>query len=490
MSNNIKHNFKDNNDIVNNLNNKLANLSNSNNTFVNLSHLLLKKIVGYLDDMFQQMLFTMVCKKWYEERYKYLVLKVGLSNERDDLVHLKSFSTCVTTESHRFQLVVISEDDFGYYHDEYHLYYKTATDPSTILKPNTYSLMLNRYVDIDISLFKDVLENCANCRSISLAKYQKPLNSNSFPKNLEKLELIGYLLPLENGSLPNGLKILKFKYSYYLPMSASVFPTTLTELIFADGYQFELAVGGGDSKVLPQSLTKIKHCPVSWIKYLKYLPNLRYLSFDGYCRDGVLEPGSLPSTLTTLDFGESIFRLSGASIIPSSVRHLNLGGCIIDLALNVLPFDAHYDYLCALEFHAPILPNQLPPNIKELQLTRYNKPLVPGSLPVGIEVLKLPYIDSEKLLVGTIPNTVKKLSLFLYEQEQRFPIECIPNSIETLDLGKYNLDFDFKMIIDINNNDDHVDVISNSNNSFVNLSHLLLEKIVGNLDDMLDQSEN
>ncbi|EFA78971.1 hypothetical protein PPL_08439 [Heterostelium album PN500] len=72
---------------------------NKTNILVNLSHLLLSKIVNYLEDNIDRIVFTLVCKRWFEERDKYLYFNTDhiymINHQNNSKHHLNSYRSSI-----------------------------------------------------------------------------------------------------------------------------------------------------------------------------------------------------------------------------------------------------------------------------------------------------------------------------------------------------------------------------------------------------------
>ncbi|EFA77301.1 hypothetical protein PPL_12512 [Heterostelium album PN500] len=388
--------------------------SNNNNVFIKLSHLLLKKIISFLDDHIDRIRFTLVCRRWFQERLHYLVLAKYYSNGS-----LNSYINCCEKDNITKQLNLNIVENPNHFKNRLNY---TTTDTfmkESVISPIFSSVSLLEIKDFDISRMKSHLER-SNVRTVSLRRYNLELQPGSLPSNIDTLGLSDYSFPLQSNHLPLGLKKL---------------------LLY--NYEFDLI----DRTILPVTLTTIEYCPLSWIKHLKHLPYLESLVISVDFPVGFMEQGDFPNTLTKLDLSLSTFGTSNSLYIPSSIKHLTISSTY-DVESNVLPRDAHYDYLCISDFKSAILPGHLPANIKELVLFGYNQPLVPGSLPFGIETLRLPSLKSQYLCQGVIPASTKNLYIFENDQEHPVDIRSIPNSVETFSFPFYKSEIDFQRLPD------------------------------------------
>ncbi|EFA86072.1 hypothetical protein PPL_01309 [Heterostelium album PN500] len=386
--------------------------NNNSYKIVYLSHLLLNNITRYLDTL-NKIRFSFVCKRWYHERKSYLIFSADDDDDKGlgflKLVGLKSFKS------------IRMHYDFR------------------ILKNRTlYVVNSPRSNCITI----DQLER-SKVKKLVLSSSIQNLMPGSLPSDLTELTLSNYQFPLESGDLPSSLKYLSLD-DYSSSFSVGSLPPQLEQMHFKTALRnLELA----NDSVLPRTLTTIENCPFHWFKFLRNLPLLTTIISDCNIPFWYLEAGDLPQSLTRLDILFSTKFNPG--VIPSSIKHLFLYS--VDLSSEVLPRDAHFDYLGLCDTTSPILPGQLPPNIKEFDLLRYNKNLVSGSLPFGIVSLNLPSVDSKFLVEGVIPSSTKTLQLFNHKSKtyfDSFNILSIPISVEHLILGNDKVDIDLPNLPD------------------------------------------
>ncbi|EFA85876.1 hypothetical protein PPL_01108 [Heterostelium album PN500] len=165
-----------------------------------------------------------------------------------------------------------------------------------------------------------------------------------------------------------------------------------------------------DISVVPK-ITSIENCPYQWIKFFKHLPCLKSFSTEDPIPEDFLEPGDFPNSLTRLDLKNFDSKLK-PNVIPSTIKHLSLGYFDWELTSESIPKDAQFEHLCVCDTTSKILPDQLPPNIKSLELRKYNQLLEPGSIPFGIETLKLPSMNVEHIIKDVIPSSIKLLNCF------------------------------------------------------------------------------
>ncbi|EFA86073.1 hypothetical protein PPL_01310 [Heterostelium album PN500] len=422
--------------------------NNNSNSYkiVHLSHLLLNNITRYLDNV-DNIRFSFVCKRWYHERESYLFFTSGAD---DDLhfykeVQLKSFKAIKIHNNLKYKtLIIFNKNSHFNRHDKspYQITIDRFLEGSVTYNDIDQVHLKLSQGSMDISKFKDQLERLA-VKKLALPSRIQRFTHGSLPSNLKELRLFNYQFPLESGDLPSSLKFLSLD-DYSSSLSVGSLPPQLEHLHFTTNTnEIELA----NDSVLPRTLTTIENCPSQWFKFLRNLPSLTTLTSDCNIPFGYLEAGDLPQSLTRLELHKSTTKFK-PGVIPSSIKHLFLN--TLNLSSEVLPKDAHFDYLGFSDTTSPILPGQLPPNIKELEIFKYSKRLVPGSLPFGIVTLKFPCLDATFLIEGVIPSSTKTLQLFNYNtlQHTPFDIASIPNSVEHLILGTDEVDVDLPNLPD------------------------------------------
>ncbi|EFA83506.1 hypothetical protein PPL_02570 [Heterostelium album PN500] len=411
-------------------------IDNNNNSYkiVHLSHLLLNNITRYLDNV-DNIRFSFVCKRWYHERESYLFFTSDADVDYFNFykeVQLKSFKSIKIHNNLKYKTLFIfnKKSHFDRYdkspYNNNNRYIEFLEGSVTYNDIDQVHLKLSQG-SMDILKFKDQLERLA-------------VKKLALPPTIQRFTHVSLW---KSGDLPSSLKYLSLD-DYSSSLSVGSLPPQLEHLhIVTYRNVIELA----NDSVLPRTLTTIENCPSQWFKILRNLPLLTTLTSDCNIPFGYLEAGDLPQSLTRLELHKSTTKFK-PGVIPSSIKYLFLN--TLDLSSEVLPKDAHFDYLGFSDTTSPILPGQLPPNIIELEIFKYSKLLVPGSLPFGIVTLKFPCLDAKFLIEGVIPSSTKTLQLFNYNtlQHTPFDIASIPNSVEHLILGTDEVDVDLPNLPD------------------------------------------
>ncbi|EFA86053.1 hypothetical protein PPL_01289 [Heterostelium album PN500] len=411
-------------------------IDNNENIFVNLSHLLLKNIISFINDFEDIIRFTLVCKRWFQERNSYLVfLRDGVFV---DTHKLKSYHPIIQLK-HNEDLYLVSEAQ---------TVNQITPKKLTCVDFLEFRRLIVKIDGFDISNVRDQLEK-SKIKEIRLPYNVPRLSAGCLPENLENLTIDSYSYPLEEGDLPASLKVLSL-YQYNHPLINGSLPPKLEKLLITVFSKTPCL----QVNVFPTTLTSIENCPYQLIKFVKYLPCLESFECNSISiPDDFLEPGDFPDTLTSLSLRFYTSTLQ-PKVIPSSIKYLTLSCYIWDLTNNSIPNESHYKYICVSDISSDIQPNHLPPNIENLEILNYNKPLLPGSLPYGVTTLSLPKISPKHITEGVFPSSIKTLYLFTYEDsesnqsERRFNSKSIPNSVEALYLGHGYSEIDPTMLPD------------------------------------------
>ncbi|EFA77905.1 hypothetical protein PPL_08544 [Heterostelium album PN500] len=438
---------------------------------VNLSHLLLLKIVSYLEENIDKICVSLVCKRLFSERDKYLYfntdhLNVNISKEIDNLggrsksksnkeapvYYIKSL---FTMKSYRTSLLrslgqksnctliygkAIYETDYSvnpYKYPVENIYGITPNITKVeIAKPidnkylkEIYGMISNSNVStlIGISSLSYVLP--VNLTSITFnEKFNKALLAGQLPPNLKELIFEWNSIfnqPISAGVLPNTLEKLMFgSYSYFnKPFEPHVLPSSLTYLELGRSYTQTLQVGS-----LPPNLRVLIHCgSYSKISADESLDNLTALTlFYRYDSVGTLDLSDLPASLTSLDIESSLHLTSSLS---PSIRYLSIHNSKYDVD-EIFKDRSQYNFeiLSVDGYKQESLENL---KINELQLRFGKKGSIIREIPFGVETLEFG-IDDEHLVKKNrkgIPSSVKKIIFNSCPTINELDFK-IPNSVE------------------------------------------------------------
>ncbi|EFA78974.1 hypothetical protein PPL_08442 [Heterostelium album PN500] len=334
-----------------------------------------------------------------------------------------------------------------------------------------------------------------NLASITFTfEFNEELLAGFLPPKLEELKLESsprFNQQISAGVLPNTLKKLIFGEFYNQALEPHVLPSSLTYLELGSHYNHPLQVGSlppnlrvlihyGNSKissdgVLPQSLRTLTTSE-SWIPFIKSLNNLTTLTlFPNDDNLSTLDLSDLPGSLTSLDIGDSFDHL--ISSLSPSIRYLDIH--LTDYDIDEIFEDRsqyHFETLCVEGIKQESLDNL---KIKEFQLEFENSGSTFRDIPFGEETLNIGNGDKFKI---EIPSSVKKI-IFQYSSTFNEFIFQIPNTVEEVIYESHYLIF--------GQSDNHFSAAILSVHlllfMIVNLSHILLLKIVNYLEDNLDK---
>ncbi|EFA76680.1 hypothetical protein PPL_09430 [Heterostelium album PN500] len=317
--------------------------------YVNLPHLLLAKIISLIHENVDRIVFTLTCKRWFNERHKYLsfntdIIKEIITKKEIDDSFLNSYKSIYIDSINR--------------KNNYHLFASYGNSTDYYIELNKLPLIYN---SIRISLpqehsyFEEIyrlipLSNITTLKKCQTLRYRLPenLTSISFFQKFNE--------PLLPGYLPANLKILSFKYTIFnQPIKVGILPNILEKLILDRGFRQPLEPGvlptslkyltyhGIFFKVesLPPNLEVFKYygrsllkendvlpmtlhtltAPSSWLPAIKSLPNLKSLSLTfSHYDDETIDLGYLPSSLTQLEIEKGRY----ISTMPPSIKRLDL----------------------------------------------------------------------------------------------------------------------------------------------------------------------
>ncbi|EFA81424.1 CIGB-like protein [Heterostelium album PN500] len=447
------------------------NNNNSTHKLVNLPHILLSNIVNNLKDNIDKICFSLVCKRWFDDRNRYLLFDTDslYCIDKDiSRITLNSYRSLISEsldkKKQRTMLVTSGEIFLGIYD---HLLDLDSIESTDELDQNIEKLTLNRAILIrsePVKLFTKLYDLISKSNVTSIEDC--PTLKHRIPMNITSLVFDHYFNePLFKGCFPPNLKKLKFNHSFDQVIEVGVLPDTLESLemfklnqilepgvlptslkifriwnIAPDDYLKVRSLPSNleefihncsdvsiDPEVLPNSLITLQDVPLSWMKSIKYLENLRSLRL---CNNpGLLDLSDLPKSLTRLDIS---YPLKLKSALPTSIRHLSLANSVYDID-ELFPDRTlyHLEYLQLSIFKKESLDGL---DIKRLCLEYYYKGLAPvetetlRSIPFGVETLEI-WCDLQFNL-NPLPSSLKTLDV--YNMKSFTGPGIIPNSVNHL----------------------------------------------------------
>ncbi|EFA84948.1 hypothetical protein PPL_01941 [Heterostelium album PN500] len=452
------------------------NNDNQSNRLINLSHLLLSKIVSYLDDNVDRIVFSLVCKRLFNERQRYLSFNTNhikiINDNNNKYIPLNSYKSIIIDQINRktkCKVVVGDEIDINYY---------------------DYMISKDELVDIDrlrtLNIDKVVIgfehndENKGNIKNLyrlvsdlNISKLKKVQSFSALPMNITSLSFhCLFREDLEPGCLPPNLKTLKFDRQFYQAIKAGVLPNTLVKLNFNESFNQPLEPG-----VLPSSLKILKFKDSTFqqdIKVGTFPPQLEELEFSGHYL--TIEDGALPQTLRILEYAPTSW-LPQIKTLPN-LKTLSISYNSLDsqIDLSYLPTS-----LTRLEIFAPVTLVNLNPDdvasldglkIKELKLEMmgyYQSDTL--DIPFSIETLSVQY-KSRCIYDKELPSSEK----MIISKE----IDCVDNLQKQYDMTDDNVDrIVFNLVCKkwfnerhryLSFNTNHASIILKNNNNYIHLN--------------------
>ncbi|EFA84981.1 hypothetical protein PPL_01975 [Heterostelium album PN500] len=428
-----------------------CNIGNQSNRLVNLSHLLLSKIINYLNANVDRIVFSLVCKRWFNDRQRYLSFnthRVNITN--DKYMQLNSYKSIIIDQINiKTKCKVSIGDEFKLKYYDYLISKDELVDIDRLRtlnidkvaigfarlsneKNKEYIKNLYRLIsDLNISKLKNV-QSCSalpmNITSLSFLLFQEDLEPGCLPPNLKTLKFDrNFDRPIKAGVLPNTLVKLNFNESFNQLLEPGVLPSSLKILKFKDSaFKQDIKVGtftdhleelefsgyfssSIEDGALPQTLRILEYAPTSWLPQIKTLSNLKTLSisrFRPYSPDLIIDLSCLPTSLSRLEIFADITLINA---IPPKIRYLDVEKCDFD-------FDSIFKDRSLYQFdYLRLSPNQITTldglKIKELELIMKTSGSDTNNrldIPFGIETLSVPF-TSTFLHEMDLPSSVKKL---------------------------------------------------------------------------------
>ncbi|EFA75831.1 hypothetical protein PPL_10886 [Heterostelium album PN500] len=374
-------------------------MNNQTNKIVNLSHLILNKIISYIDDNIDIICFSLVCKRWFNDRDKYLIFKTKnihlFKLNSTDIQNHKHFN--LPSYHNIFMKSIQSKSDNSlfigsknYHHYDYHFddVRKINSIPSNVTIINT---AINFLFEGDMEyLYRLISES----QSVTTLKGCRTLKYG-LPKSIKSITFHNFNEPLVKGSLPNTLEVLDFGDSYFKQeILPGVLPDGLQELTLHK-YQYVI-----QPCVLPVSLRKL---------------SLHSSQFD--ILPGVLPVGLLKCILGSYNFGIK------PDVLPDGLLEFSLEGSdCYQYEIQPRVFPLSLEYLCFESYNPSDELAIPPPNREDLEYSA--KSLLPISWLQAISSLSnlqslfvyFPYHDRDDTTifnVNYLPSSLKSFGLIV-----------------------------------------------------------------------------
>ncbi|EFA81649.1 hypothetical protein PPL_05642 [Heterostelium album PN500] len=331
-------------------------------TFINLSHLLLSNIVKYLHSNHDKIIFSLVCRRWFYEKDKYLCLKNMKGYHRQNLnkqnYNLTSFNHQLSAIEYRKSKKYIfykddTQDDLDYIEiedqmkkiifqsrdDEY--LYLSQSFRDRLARSNIDTLEIHCVLKIKFDQFP------SNIKKMSIFRHYCSTDFKWLPESLESLTLLYHYKTIVS-PFTSTLRHLEFSETFAHQINISLLPPLLEVLICFKATFIATPSTDGSKQDLPSSLTRLS-------VHAKYLPLLRNLGalrdlklLFTYNEENQLRHGDLPSTITKLKFVEITGQLWSDALALPEIRHLEFINSNLTFGKNVF---SHLDRLESLIFN-------------------------------------------------------------------------------------------------------------------------------------------
>ncbi|EFA80696.1 hypothetical protein PPL_06280 [Heterostelium album PN500] len=393
------------------------NNNNKDNIFVNLPILLIGNIVNRITENIDKICFTFVCKRFFDCREKYLLFDPNTIILRYEYLYLNSFKSI-------YRDSLKSKDNCIFYLDitdtnfDYSL---TDFEKDKSINPNvsTVTLLCSEANSIHRSIHNSNVKNFRYCDTL-----RYPL-----PPTLKKLTF-GYYFneDLQRAALFEGIEKIKFGTTFAKSIVPGVLPLSLKKLTFGPIYSGTVLPGSLPpnleslkfpsapitANVLPQSIRALKYVPVSWMPFIKDLPNLEVLHFnDSEPENGEnqhrVDLSELPKSVTDLAFF-SEYHLTSA--LPTTIKKLAFQVKSTFGYEEMFPANVQY-HLDSMEVCTSVF--ELPSNVrvKRMEIVTFSLKLVAGQISDanGIESLDVSACSRYYFDEGFLPASVKELKI-------------------------------------------------------------------------------
>ncbi|EFA80620.1 hypothetical protein PPL_06559 [Heterostelium album PN500] len=451
---------------------------------VNLSHLLLLKIVNYLDNI-DKICFSLVSKSLFEERDKYLYFNTDHINilhqiEKEDeevvtnryyngIFKLKSYQSLIQRSLNQKSNCTLTYGTLAYKTD----YSIVIFGKDDIITPNITKVCLEEKKEdiFNLNHLKNLYRMITNSNVFSLKgisslpsalpmnltsikfgpEFDEPFLAGYLPPNLKKLKFdlnSSFDYPISAGILPNTLEKLAMNDYFNQRLEPNVLPESLTFLELGSEFTQTLQVGSlppnlrvlyhfGSSQisdgVLPKSLCTLVDAPFSWIPFIKTLNNLTTLSFNQTDIGNLtIDLSDLPVSLTNLDVGA---RCHLRSTLPPSIKHLKIHRAQYDID-EIFKDRSQYQLE---ELSVDALKQESLDNlkIKELILEFRQRKGFLRDIPLGVETLNFgPHFKGARIRKkenAEFPSSLKKF-LFQFSATMNVLDFEIPNTVEEVEI--------------------------------------------------------
>ncbi|KAN0022895.1 hypothetical protein ACTFIU_005636 [Dictyostelium citrinum] len=288
---------------------------------------------------------------------------------------------------------------------------------------------------------------------------------NSLPEGLKSIEFEKEYNVIQDRLLPPSITSIRFSYGFNQRIAKGVISDNVISITFGDSFNQSL-----DGNWLPKQLKHLQfgHKFQQHIKIGQLPPSLTSLVLDPRSYKGVIEIGSIPDSVKTLDYKfNSCSNQESISFnpIPKSITRLVFDS---EFNQNIKANDISSNYnLTSIHFgehfNSDIGIKSLPNSIREIKFGRAfdrDIKLCPSSItsidfgnkfnrPLSMMTQTLTSIDFGSKFNQIIPqgifiHTRLKSLNFGYHFNQIIPADTLPPTLESLNLGGYNREITVK----------------------------------------------
>ncbi|EFA83538.1 FNIP repeat-containing protein [Heterostelium album PN500] len=385
----------------------------------------IQSIVDKISENIDRVCFSLVCKRFFDNRDKYLLFDANTlktiptllnndqqNNKSNEVVgsYQSIYSTSLELKENATMIIRDNQSQFfrdfydqsriQFFSDFYDFVYDQKTLSQYGIPSNVRSLFLSPRLDlpedallssnitkiIGFENFKLKLPPTTKILHFGNNDSNVDLTKDCFPSGLEELKMRRFLrCHLTFGMLPDGLNSIYFGLEQDQPIEPGVLPSSLRQLtlILAKPNQLikmgvlppnleYLQINGDpppniNEHYLPKTLQTLELVPSSWIPLIKSLPNLTTLSLKNRSPTGienVLNLSDLPPTLTSLTL-KSGYHLKSA--LSPTIKYLYLHSIQNDNGVQLYDFKEMFPE--TIQYHleelsAISLPESVLPNLK------------------------------------------------------------------------------------------------------------------------------
>ncbi|EFA80743.1 hypothetical protein PPL_06329 [Heterostelium album PN500] len=299
----------------------VVNSSNNINLFVQLPHTLLTRITNELRDNIDRICFSLVCKRWFDERDRYLLFNIDNHIKQRYLNDDDYSSPLFFTKS--YKSIYIKSLEFNNNNKNNCILY--IGDLDEYQRSHYYDRIKNPIIEfdyfIDYKLLNTIDKIPSNVTNVVLNVFNKLNQDDS--KHLYKILSQSNVTQLDGCNtvvhqLPPRLVKLTFDNQFNESLSVGCFPSTLKEIAF--GYYFSRPIHKGVflegleklvlGSIFNETIENSANVFPSTLKYLSvgcyshdphtnlFPPNLEILEYSEYNRAFI--DGMLPDSLHTI----------------------------------------------------------------------------------------------------------------------------------------------------------------------------------------------